>query len=211
MTGLEWVTALARIGGLGAGSAGDAATRVLEAVSLADAAHTKIGAYSRGMRQRVKLAQALVHSPSLLVLDEPLAGMDPLGRRRTMRLLRDWARAGTTVVISSHVLHEIEQLTSNVLLMNNGRLLAEGDVHQIRALIDDHPHTVMIRSADPRAVAGQLVGCLYVKSLRFEADAIVVQTDRPDEFYTHLTAVAASGVAGVIDEVSSPDAPWFPI
>ena len=86
----------------------------------------KIGAYSKGMRQRIKLAQALAHDPSLLLLDEPLAGMDPIGRRRTIKLIKTWSGAGKTVVVSSHILHEIELMTPNILLINNGRILAEG-------------------------------------------------------------------------------------
>ncbi len=147
MTGLDWVTALVRLNGLSADEATAAATRALEAVDLMDAANKKIGAYSKGMRQRVKLAQAIVHDPELLILDEPLTGMDPLMRRRTIRLIKDWARAGKHVLVSSHVLHEIESMTSNILLINNGRILAEGNVHQIRDLIDTHPHTVFIRAA----------------------------------------------------------------
>ena len=93
------------------------------------------------MRQRVKLAQALVHDPEVLILDEPLTGMDPLQRRKTIRLIKDWARLGKHVIVSSHILHEIEAMTSNILLINNGRIVAEGNVHQIRDLIDTHPHT----------------------------------------------------------------------
>ena len=118
-----------------------------------DAANKKIGAYSKGMRQRVKLAQAIVHDPELLILDEPLTGMDPIMRRRTIRQIKDWARAGKSIIVSSHILHEVESMTSNILLINNGRILAEGNVHQIRDLIDKHPHTVFIRVADPRALA----------------------------------------------------------
>ena len=99
------------------------------------------------MRQRVKLAQAIVHDPELLILDEPLSGMDPIMRRRTIRMIKDWARAGKSILVSSHILHEIESMTSNILLINNGRILAEGNVHQIRDLIDEHPHTVFIRAA----------------------------------------------------------------
>ena len=101
------------------------------------------------MRQRVKLAQAIALDPELLILDEPLNGMDPIMRRRTIQLIKDWARAGTSVLVSSHVLHEIESLTSNILVINNGRIVAEGNVHQIRELIDEHPHTVFIRAAGP--------------------------------------------------------------
>jgi ABC-2 type transport system ATP-binding protein len=205
MTGLDWVTSLVRLNGLSMDDATAAAKRALEVVDLMDAANKKIGAYSKGMRQRVKLAQAVVHDPELLILDEPLTGMDPLMRRRTIRLIKDFARAGKSVLVSSHVLHEIESMTSNILLINNGRIVAEGNVHQIRDLIDTHPHTVFIRADDPRTLARSILAEDGIISLRFEAGALVVETARPDAFYARLTDMAASGEAGVIDEVTSPD------
>jgi ABC-2 type transport system ATP-binding protein len=205
MTGLEWVTALVRLNGYDEKKANDAAHRALESVALLDAKDKKIGAYSKGMRQRVKLAQALVHDPQLLILDEPLSGMDPLARRHTIRMIKDWARAGKSIIVSSHILHEIESMTSNILLINNGRILAEGDVHQIRDLIDTHPHTVYIRAEQPRALARQFLTYDDVKSLRFEGGAVVVETGKPDEFYARLTQLAATGEHGAIDEVTSPD------
>ena len=183
----------------------EAAHRALETVDLLDAAGKKIGAYSKGMRQRVKLAQALVHDPELLILDEPLTGMDPLMRRRTIRMIKEWARSGKSVLVSSHILHEIESMTSNILLINNGRILAEGNVHQIRDLIDTHPHTVFVRASDPRAFARDCLAYDDVLSLKFESGAVVVQTGKPDEFYARVTALAASGEIGAIDEVTSPD------
>jgi len=205
MTGLEWLTGLVRLNGLSEEAGLAAARRALEAVDLVSAADKKIGAYSKGMRQRVKLAQSIVHDPQLLILDEPLAGMDPLARRKTIRLIREWSRAGKSIIVSSHILHEIESMTSNILLINNGRILAEGDVHQIRELIDTHPHTVSIRASDPRGLARHLLGWDHVLSLRFESGAVVVQTAKPDEFYTRLTQLAAASEMGDIDEVTSPD------
>ncbi len=205
MTGLEWVSALVRLNGLGERDAREAAGRALEAVDLLDAASKRIGAYSKGMRQRVKLAQALVHDPELLILDEPLSGMDPLGRRRTIRMIRDWARQGKSVLVSSHILHEIESMTTNILLINNGRILAEGNVHQIRDLIDEHPHTVYIRAADPRHLAREFLTRADVISLRFEPGAVVVETGEPDAFYGRLTELVAAGECGAVEELTSPD------
>jgi ABC-2 type transport system ATP-binding protein len=205
MTGLEWVTALVRLNGVTDAEASAAAQQALGKVDLLEAANKKIGAYSKGMRQRVKLAQALVHDPELLILDEPLSGMDPLMRRKTIRFIKDWARAGKHIIVSSHILHEIESMTSNILLINNGRILAEGNVHAIRDLIDTHPHTVYVRGADPRALARRFLAEDDVLSMRFEPGAVVVETAKPDAFYARLTALAASGEAGVIDEVTSPD------
>jgi ABC-2 type transport system ATP-binding protein len=205
MTGLEWVAALVRLNGTDEPVALEKARRALELVDLLDAAGKKIGAYSKGMRQRVKLAQALAHDPDLLILDEPLAGMDPIGRRKTIRLIRESARAGKSLIVSSHILHEIEAMTSNILLMNQGRILAEGNVHQIRELIDEHPHKVHIRADRPRALAREFLAENDVISLAFEDAAVVVQTARPDAFYARLTAMAASGEFGAIHEVTSPD------
>ena len=207
MTGLEWVTALVRLNGVSESEAAAMAARAIADVELTEAANKKIGAYSKGMRQRVKMAQALVHDPQLLILDEPLSGMDPIGRRKTIRLIRDWGRAGKSIIVSSHILHEIESMTSNILLINNGRILAEGDVHQIRDLIDEHPHTVYVRAADPRRIAREFINADTddVRSLKFEPGAVVVETGKPDAFYARLTDMAASGEFGAIEEVTSPD------
>ncbi len=205
MTGLEWVAALVGLHGLEPAEAREAARRALAAVDLEEAADKRIGAYSKGMRQRVKLAQAIAHDPELLILDEPLSGMDPVGRRRTMRMIREWARQGKSVLVSSHILHEIELMTTNLLLINNGRILAEGNVHQIRDLIDEHPHTVYIRAADPRGLAREFLTRADVLSLRFEPGAVVVETGRPDDFYTRLTELIAEGACGPVEELTSPD------
>ncbi|MDA1307662.1 MAG: ABC transporter ATP-binding protein [Acidobacteria bacterium] len=205
MTGLEWVTALVRLNGLTDTEAAQAAERALTAVDLMDAANKKIGAYSKGMRQRVKLAQAIAHDPELLILDEPLTGMDPLGRRKTMKMIREWARQGKSILVSSHILHEVELMTPNILLINNGRILAEGNVHQIRDLIDEHPHTVYIRADDPRGLAREFLTHADVLSMRFEPGAVVVETGKPDAFYARLTELVAEGRCGAVNEVTSPD------
>ena len=205
MTGLQWVTSLVRLNGLGEAEARAAAERALGQVDLLEAANKRIGAYSKGMRQRVKLAQALVHDPELLILDEPLGGMDPLGRRRTMKMIREWSKQGKSILVSSHILHEIESITSNILLINNGRILAEGNVHQIRDLIDTHPHTVYIRAENPRTLAREFLTRADVISMRFEPGAVVVETGKPDEFYESLTDLVAAGQYGAVEEVTSPD------
>ena len=205
MTGLEWITALVRLNGFSETEAANAAKAALDQVDLMPAADKKIGAYSKGMRQRVKMAQALVHDPELLILDEPLSGMDPIMRRKTIRLIKEWARAGKSVLVSSHILHEIEAMTSNILLVHNGRILAEGNVHQIRDLIDEHPHTVYIKAEDPRALARRFLADDNMLSLKFDPGALIIQTAKPDVFYARLTELAASGEAGQVEEVTSPD------
>ena len=205
MTGLEWVTALVRLNGVDEREATEMARRALETVDLTDAAAKKIGAYSKGMRQRVKMAQTLAHDPDLFILDEPLAGMDPIARRKTIRLIKEWGRAGKSVLVSSHIVHEIESMTANILLINQGRILAGGNVHQIRERIDEHPHTVYIKADQTRALARRFLADDGVLSLKFEDEAVVVQTGRPDAFDARLTALAASGEFGTIHEVTSPD------
>ena len=205
MTGLEWVTALVRLNGVTESEAASMASAAIAEVDLTEAANKKIGAYSKGMRQRIKMAQAIAHTPELLILDEPLSGMDPIARRKSIRMIKDWARAGKNVIVSSHILHEIESMTSNILLINQGRILAEGNVHQIRDLIDEHPHTVHIRAEQTRALAREFLGHDDVLSLKFEEGAVVVQTGKPDAFYARLTDLAASGAHGAIHEVTSPD------
>ena len=205
MTGFEWVSALVRLNGVAEREAGEMAHRALEMVDLLDAAGKKIGAYSKGMRQRVKLAQALAHDPELLILDEPLSGMDPIARRKTIRLIKEGGRSGKSIIVSSHILHEIESMTANILLINQGRILAEGNVHQIRDLIDEHPHTVHIKADHIRTLAREFLADDDVLSLRLEEGAVVVQTARPDAFYARLTDLAASGAHGAIHEVTSPD------
>jgi len=205
MTGLEWVTALVRLSGYGEDEARQAARDALAVVDLLPVADRKIGAYSKGMRQRVKLAQALAHQPELVVLDEPLTGMDPLMRRSTIRAIRQWAKQGRHVIVSSHILHEVEAMTSNILLINNGRIVADGDVHQIRDLLDMHPHTVSLRAAEPRLLARHLLREDGVLSLRLSGEYLVVETQRPDAFYARVTALAASGEAGTIAAIESTD------
>lgn len=205
MTGRDWLTALLGLAGFEGEAAADAAGRALETVGLTAAADRRIGGYSKGMRQRVKLAQAIAHEPELLVLDEPLAGLDPIGRRRVIDVIRTWGRTGRSVVVSSHVLHEIELMTSNILLLHNGRILAEGNLHQIRDLIDEHPHTVRITADDPRRLARHLLGYPHVIAMQLQDGAVVVQTNRPDAFYTELTALAAGDEAGAVGQVTSPD------
>jgi len=205
MTGAEWVAALVRLNGVDEQEAASMAARAIAMVELSEAANKKIGAYSKGMRQRIKMAQALAHDPDLLILDEPLSGMDPIARRKTIRMIKDWGRTGKSIIVSSHILHEIESMTPNILLINQGRILAEGNVHQIRDLIDEHPHTVHIKADQIRALAREFLAYDDVLSLRLEENAVVVQTGKPDVFYARLTEIAASGEHGAIHEVTSPD------
>jgi len=189
MTGLAWVRGLLTLNGLSRAAAHEKALAALAAVSLLEAKDKKIGAYSKGMRQRVKLAQAIAHEPELLILDEPLGGMDPMGRRSTIKMIKDWAAQGRSIIVSSHILHEIESMTSSILLVNHGRIVAEGNVHEIRELIEEHPHRIFIQCDDPRQLAGRLVGWPVVAGMRLDEDGVEVQTTKPDAFFTKLPDV----------------------
>ena len=204
MTGLQFVMALLRLSGFDEAECAQRAEKALNEVALLEAKDRKIGGYSKGMRQRVKLAQAIAHDPQVLLLDEPVSGMDPINRRHVVDLVKRLGREGKTVLVSSHILHEVEAMTRRVLLIHNGRILAEGDVREIRDLMDEHPHTVALRARDPRALARAVVGAGHVLSLTFGAEGewVTVQTARPDEFYGNLhEAALESGVS----EMYSPD------
>lgn len=202
MTGMQFVEALARIRGVKDVRA--AATRAIDWVRMAEAADRKIVTYSRGMRQRIKLAQAVVHKPELLVLDEPLTGSDPLVRQELIGLIKSFAQEGGSVIVSSHVLHEIEQLTKRIALIHRGRLVAEGDVRQIRDLIDRHPHTVEVKAERPRELAAALAREPEVVEIRMENGTLWVRTPKPDDFYAKLPRIALGAEAG-LKEISSPD------
>jgi ABC-2 type transport system ATP-binding protein len=204
LSGFEFLMALLRLTGYGEAECRQRTEAALEQVDLMAARHRRVGGYSKGMRQRVKLAQALAHDPEVLLLDEPLSGMDPVNRRRIVDLVKRLAKAGRTVLVSSHILHEVEAMTRRVLLINNGRILAEGDVREIRDLMDQHPHTVSVRARDPRAIARAVVDHDHVLSLSFGAEGswLTVQTARPDEFYGALLEIAES--AG-LEEMFAPD------
>lgn len=189
MTGREFVAFLAAMSGLRGKELDRRVDEEIEQVGMSPNADRKIGGYSKGMRQRIKLAQALVHDPEVLLLDEPLNGLDPMGRREVTDVLRRLEGAGKCILVSSHILYEVEQLTRTILLIHRGRLLAQGDVYQIRSLIDNHPHRISIDTPDPRAVAKTLLDLPRVASVRLDErrpDRLEVETRDPEGFYSRL-------------------------
>jgi ABC-2 type transport system ATP-binding protein len=203
MTGRQFIAALARIRGVRDCTA--AAQRAIEWVSMTEAADRKIVTYSRGMRQRIKIAQAVVHDPELLVLDEPLTGSDPLVRQELIGLIRAYAAKGGSVIVSSHVLHEIEQLTQRIVLIHKGRLVADGDIRQIRDLIDRHPHTIEVKATRSRELAAALAREPEVVEIRMEDGRLWVKTPQPDVFYAKLPRVALEAGAGIREIYSTDD------
>lgn len=206
MTGREFVVYLARLGGYGPNEARRRADRVLETVGMADRCDKRIAGYSKGMRQRIKLAQAMVHDPQVILLDEPLNGLDPVGRREYMDLLAALVDQGVAVLVSSHILYEVEQMTRSILLLHRGRLLATGDLRVIRSLIDKHPHRIRIESQEPRRVAEQLVRLPYVLSMQFDfaGGAIELECKEPERFYDELPSLVVEHDLPV-SGFSSPD------
>jgi ABC-2 type transport system ATP-binding protein len=189
MTGRELVTMLGAMGGLAGATLQRRVPEVIETVGMTASADRRIGGYSKGMRQRIKLAQALVHEPELLILDEPLNGLDPVGRRHVSEILVGLAARGRCVLVSSHILQEVEQLTHTLLLIHRGRLLAQGDVYQIRSLIDRHPHRISIETAHARRLGQWLLELPYVLSVRFldgEDRRLEIETRTPEAFYAQF-------------------------
>lgn len=167
-----------------------AAVRALAEVGLEDAADRKVKGFSHGMRQRVKLAQALAHDPELLLLDEPLNGLDPAQRRGVVALIHRLGEEGRTVLVSSHVLHEVERMAPRVLVLVNGHLVASGSTTAIRELIADRPRSIRLVATEARALARELVGRGLVESLRFDDGAIVVESGDVDRFGRDLPGLA---------------------
>jgi ABC-2 type transport system ATP-binding protein len=185
LTGRQFVELAARLQGLPdpAGAAG----RAIAIVDLELAADRAVGTYSKGMRQRVKIASALVHDPPILLLDEPFNGMDPRQRLHMMDLLRSMARAGRTILFSSHILEEVERLADGILVIHSGRLAASGDFREIRRLMTDRPHTFVVRSSDDRRLAAAFMAEPAVFGTELRDGRLTV---RVAEFRGFTTAVA---------------------
>jgi ABC-2 type transport system ATP-binding protein len=177
LTAREFVGLSARLQGLPDPAA--AATAALETVHLDPTDTRRLPAYSKGMRQRVKVAQAIVHDPAVLVLDEPLTGLDPRQRMDMVRLFRRLGGEGRCVIVSSHVLDEVERLGSQVLVMSQGRLAAAGDFHELRALMDDRPMRIRVRTDRPRPLAGALLEAGTAVAVRLDGDD-VLEVDTAD-------------------------------
>jgi len=186
MTGRDFVRYLGGYFGKRGAALDRAVDIALERVGLVDESKRRIREYSKGMRQRIKLAQALVHDPELIVLDEPLTGMDPVGRRRTIDLLRELGDEGRSVLVSSHVLHEVEAVTSRVVLVYQGRVRAHGTIAEIRSFLDSYPHRILIRSPRARELARELLALEAVIGVRIEEDRIHLETRTPDRLYAAL-------------------------
>jgi ABC-2 type transport system ATP-binding protein len=194
-TGFTFITTGLLLFGFSRADAEEKAWTALQRVGLAESANRKVAAYSKGMRQRVRLAQAIAHDPDILVLDEPLNGLDPLVRAETIELFRTWASAGRHVILSSHVLQEVDLLSDQVVLIANGMIVAEGRIRDVRDEIEEHPSQFVVRCRDASAVAARLFGEAHVTEIKLPDDrmGILVMTRDREQFARALGRIALDG------------------
>ena len=196
LTGYQFLYGFLRLFGMGHAEAGRRAEAALARVSMTEAAGRKIAGYSKGMRQRIKFAQAIAHDPTVLVLDEPLNGLDPLVRAETIALFRTLAREGRHVIVSTHILHEVDMISDQVILLNGGYILAEGEIKTVRDEIEEHPMQILIRCTRPQALASKLFENEHVVEARLHSDGagLLVKTRTPERFYLALNRIALTGI-----------------
>jgi ABC-2 type transport system ATP-binding protein len=167
------------------------AWQALERVGLTEAAHRKVAGYSKGMRQRAKLAQALAHDPVVLVLDEPLNGLDPMARAETLALFRQWGAQGKYVIVSSHILHEVDRISDQVILLSHGYVVAEGQIQGVRSEVKDHPVQILVRCDRPADMASRLILADHVVEVRIHSDGkgLHIRTRDAGSFYLLLNRI----------------------
>jgi ABC-2 type transport system ATP-binding protein len=206
MSGWQFILLLSRLHGFESGPAAAVSEKALAAVGLLESKDRAIKGYSFGMRQRLRLASSILHEPELLMLDEPLRGIDPLWRIKIIDLIKEYARQGRTVIVSSHILPEIEAMTNEIVLIHQGKIFAKGDIQRIRGLIDSHPHQVSILCPDPRNLAAQLVHNECVLSIEFSSQGhgLTVKTNQREQFFSALMRLIATDKLAV-EEITSPD------
>jgi len=206
MTGWQFLTSLLKLYHFSKSKIETQAQKALEVVELTNDKDRVIRSYSRGMRQRIKFAQAIAHDPEILILDEPLNGLDPLARRKVIRLIKSYEKEGKTIIVSSHVLPEIEAMTNRVILIHQGKIFAEGDIHYIRDLIEDHPHIISVKCNKPRELASKFINEDYVLKVNFglTQDSLLVETNNRDKFFSLLPSLLVEGKIEV-EEITSPD------
>lgn len=204
VSALEWVKYLQQLQGMTADDAEKAAGKALELVGMTTAMHRPISSYSRGMRQRTKLAQAIAHNPDFLILDEPFSGLDPVGRHELTSVLLDWIGLGKSLLFASHVLHEIESITQSFLLICGGRLLASGTAEDVHAMMVGLPNEVALKCNDPHALASLMLREQAVDSVRIADGTVTVATRQPARLYERLPGwLKSSGIE--VSEMHSAD------
>ena len=211
VTGREFLDSFLLVHGFNRKRAGELSQLALERVNLVEAADRKVAGYSKGMRQRIRLAQAIAHEPDVLILDEPLNGLDPMVRAETIALFRKLAAEGLHLIISSHILHEVDMMSDRVVLLNNGYIVAEGNIHGVRDEMEEHPMQILIRCDQPAKLAAYVFAQNHVVEARVHDDrrGLFVKTRDADGFYLMLNRAIADGeinvesVAPVDDDLSA--------
>jgi ABC-2 type transport system ATP-binding protein len=196
LTGFQFLYSYLMLSGRDSQSAEQLAWRAIERVNLVDAAKRNVAAYSKGMRQRIRLAQALAHDPKVLVLDEPLNGLDPLARSEMIALFRATAEQGCSVIISSHILHEVDVISDQVILLSNGYVVAEGQIQNVRSEIQEHPTQILIRCSRPRELAVKMLEDEHTIEVAIHKDerGLLLKTRDADGFYLALNKLAVNGI-----------------
>ena len=205
MTGFQFIYSYLRLSGMSHDDCQRTTAFAIGRVNLGEAAHRKIAGYSKGMRQRIKLAQAIAHDPRVLILDEPLNGLDPLVRAETIALFREFAAEGRHVIVSSHILHEVDSISDQVILLSNGYVVAEGQIRGVREEMSEHPMQVIIRCTRANVLASRVFEQGNVVEVRLHADGggLLVKTRDADRFYKALNHLALDGVG--IESVAPAD------
>lgn len=196
LTGFQFIYSYLCLSGTPLQDAERTAWQAIERVNMVDAAKRKIAAYSKGMRQRIRLAQALAHNPKVLVLDEPLNGLDPLARAEMIALFRVSAAEGCYVIISSHILHEVDVISDQVILLSNGYVAAEGQIQSVRSEIQEHPTQILIRCDRPRELAAKLFESesTIEASIHNDGHGLLLKTRDADQFYLAMNQLALNGI-----------------
>jgi len=204
LTGIEFIRGYLTVHGMSRQRADELAGAALSAVGLADSAERKVAAYSKGMRQRVKLAQAMSHEPRVLILDEPLNGLDPMARAEVIALLRTMASDGKIIVVSSHILHEVDVISDSVILMNHGYVVAEGAIHDVRQEVEEHPFQVLVRCDRPGRLASRAFALDHTVEVKIHADGrgLLVSTRDATALYRLVNLLAAE--EGLVIEAVQP-------
>jgi ABC-2 type transport system ATP-binding protein len=190
-TGRSFIASFLRVHGMPESRVRELTQAALEQVNLVDAAHRKVAGYSKGMRQRIRLAQAIAHEPDVLVLDEPLNGLDPMARAEMIALFQDLAKSGRHLMISSHILHEVDLISDQVILLNEGYVVAEGNIRGVRGEMDDRPLQIMIRCDSPSMLASRVFELDSVVEARIHEDGagLLVSTRDADRFFLLLNRI----------------------
>ncbi|HLH08859.1 MAG TPA: ABC transporter ATP-binding protein [Terriglobales bacterium] len=199
VSGYEFIYWPLRLHGLDHTRADQLTKEAIHRVGMMSAAERKVAGYSKGMRQRIRLAQAISHHPTVVVLDEPLNGLDPMARAETIALFQALGQHGMHVIISSHILEEVDRISDRVVLMSNGYVVAEGQIHDVRREVKDHPMQILVRCSNPAKLASQVFALDHVVEAKINSDGqgLLVRTRDAEQFYLLLNRVAAQGVVDV--------------